>query len=436
MIPAYYVLATTIATLASPLLLFKKKARAGVLQKLGFVPAGACYLGGPVWFHTVSVGEFNATWPLIQEFHKTYPQIPIVVSTTTATGQQLAVSRASAFAEVVYFPYDLPWSPSNWLDKVCPRLVAIAETEIWPGFISECQKRMIPVVMVNGRMSPRSFKSYYRWRWFFGPLLKSLSAIGVQSQSESDRFKDVMGDNRNIHVLGNLKLDGQKSLSESRRQEIANITGISAENMVIVAGSTHEGEEAAVLEAYKGIIAANDNARLIIAPRHPERFQRASEVIRGSGLRPKTFSANERLEGSHDVYLLDAIGHLADFYSVATLAFVGGTLAPIGGHNLAEPYAFGAPVVCGPRVEKTKDVANALLERDAICMVKDADELKSKMLELASNAQLRSTMGDRGKQWLVDNQGAIARTMEMIGKFIGKAGNGISSELANTSGSR
>lgn len=436
MLPAYYLLSTTVATLASPLLLFKKKARAGVLQKLGFVPAGACYLGGPVWFHTVSVGEFNATWPLIQEFHKTYPQIPIVISTTTATGQSLAVSRASEFAEVVYFPYDLPWSPSNWLDKVCPRLVCVAETEIWPGFIVECQKRKIPLIMVNGRMSPRSFKSYYRLRWFFGPLLRSLSAIGVQSQSESERFKEVMGDNRNIHVLGNLKLDGQRQLPERRRAEIANVVGLSAESIVIVAGSTHEGEEAAVLEAYKGTVAKFDNTRLIIAPRHPERFQRAAQVIRESGLRPKSFSNAERLEGSHDVYLLDAIGHLAEFYSVASLAFVGGTLAPVGGHNLAEPYAFDAPVLCGPRIEKTKDVANALLERNAICMVKDADELKAKMLELVSNTDLRKTMGNSGKQWLVESQGAVARTMEVIAKFVGKRGNGISGDLANTSGTR
>ncbi len=406
------------------------------MQKLGFVPAGACYLGGPVWFHTVSVGEFNATWPLIQEFHKTYPQIPIVISTTTATGQELAVSRASEIAEVVYFPYDLPWSPSNWLDKVCPRLVAVAETEIWPGFINECHKRLIPVIMVNGRMSPRSFRSYYRWRWFFGPLLKGLSAIGVQSQAEADRFGDVMGDKRNIHILGNLKLDGQKQLPQGRRQEIANVVGLNDENLVLVAGSTHEGEEAAILEAYKGTISTFDNARLIIAPRHPERFARVQEVIRSQGLRPKMFSNNERLEGSHDVYLLDAIGHLADFYSVATLAFVGGTLAPIGGHNLAEPYAFGAPVICGPRVEKTKDIANALLERKAICMVKDAEELKSKVLELVSNADLRNTMGECGKQWLIDSQGAVARTMEVIETFVGKAGNGVSGELANTSGSR
>ena len=205
----YYCVVFIVLIFASPLLIFKGKARAGLSQKLGMVPEGFEVNSPSVWFHAVSVGEFNAIKTLLALFKTAHPDIPVVVSTTTRTGQALANETVGSWAKVIYMPYDLPWSVSTWLKRAKPRLVVIAETEIWPGLAYQCKTRGIDLVVVNGRISPRSFKSYSRFKSFFASVLANFTAFGVQADSEAERYRALAAPKKiDVEVLGNLKLDG------------------------------------------------------------------------------------------------------------------------------------------------------------------------------------------------------------------------------------
>jgi 3-deoxy-D-manno-octulosonic-acid transferase len=424
----YYFCFALVLLVAGPFLLFKKKARAGLWQKLGFVPAALKtkknQLNGCVWFHAVSVGEFNAVTPLIKAFHSKYPTVPIVVSTTTYTGQKLAQEKISDIATVFYFPYDLPFATSPYLDLLKPRLVVIAETEIWPGFCSECKKRKVKLVVVNGRISPRSFKSYFRYRAFFGPVLRLFDEIGVQSKEEAERYSKIGGSETRIRVLGNLKFDGLKPVSLEESEQLRARINLPPDRFTLVAGSTHEGEEIAMLKAYGRMLdinggAAASSVRLIIVPRHPERFDHVAALIDQNGYKVRRHSRNEVFDDSgREVYLLDVIGKLFDFYSLATVAFVGGTIAPIGGHNIMEPYAYEVPVAVGPHIEKTRDVADALVARQAIVIAPDADAVVEQLLHYYNDASRRTLDGRAGSEILKASQGALAKAMDLLGDHL------------------
>lgn len=416
---AYYTVILAVAVLIGPFLLLKKRARYGLAQKLGSIPAAIkekyqdpnCVQ--PIWFHAVSVGEFNAAWPLLKQLHDKHPLQTIVISSTTGAGHKLAQERAASFADCIYFPYDLPWCTGNWLAVLQPKLVTIVETEIWPGFVNQCKNKGIPITMINGRMSPRSFNSYYKFRTFFAPVLRNFYAIGVQSAAEAERYRKVAGESLELHILGNIKFDGLEPITHAEQQELKERLNLKQGELVFVAGSTHEGEETAVLNAFRKLPDPGGK-RLIIAPRHPERFDKVADLIRLAGFRPRRFSENEKFEQEGNVYLLDAIGHLAKFYSVATVAFVGGTLAPIGGHNVVEPFTYSVPVVAGPHLHKTKDVAEALVARDALTIVQDDKELADQVQMLFADAERRTQLGRHGKEWLKESQGAVNRALELI----------------------
>lgn len=415
----YYLLLSLVLTTVGPFLLLSKKARAGILQKLGCIPESLCCSAQSaanacprIWFHAVSVGEFNALFPLVEQFHARHPEYRIFISTTTATGQELAQKRASAFATVFYFPLDLPWITSRLLKLIRPQLVAIVETEIWPGFLNECRKKGISVVLVNGRLSPDSFKNYMRLRWFFAPVVARFSALAVQSESEKARFIALGGRDLACEVCGNIKLDGLAGLSADDAALLKERLNLSADEPVLVAGSTHEGEEAALLHALKTV----GGFRLILAPRHPERFERASQIIESCGFRARLFSRQENFSDERDVFLLDTIGRLNNFYSLADIAFVGGTLARVGGHNLAEPCAYAAPVLCGPNVYKTRDLFQRMRERKALLMVHDQNELAETIRMLLNSPAMRKEMGENGYRFLAESQGALLRTLLLLEK--------------------
>ncbi|HEY9733143.1 MAG TPA: 3-deoxy-D-manno-octulosonic acid transferase [Drouetiella sp.] len=416
---AYYLVMLAVAVLIGPFLLLKKRARYGLVQKLGIIPEALkekyqnpdCVR--PIWFHAVSVGEFNAAWPLLKQLHERHPEQTIVISSTTGAGHKLAKERAGHFADCIYFPYDLPWCTRAWLDVLQPKLVTIVETEIWPGFVNQCKERGVPITMVNGRMSPRSFNSYYKFRLFFAPVLRNFYAIGVQSAAEAERYRKVAGESLSVQVLGNIKFDGLNPISDLEQEKLKERLNLKPGELVFIAGSTHDGEETAVLNAFKKLPDPKGK-RLIIAPRHPERFDKVADLIRLAGFRPRRFSENEKFEQEGNVYLLDAIGHLAKFYSLATVAYVGGTLAPIGGHNVVEPFTYSVPALAGPHLHKTKDVAEALVARDALTVVQDDRELAEQVAMLFSDAKRRTRLGHNGKEWLKESQGAVNRALEML----------------------
>lgn len=424
MIFLYYFCFSLVLFVAGPFLLVKKKARAGLWQKLGFVSKelrdSQGKLTGCVWFHAVSVGEFNAVLPLIKSFQAKYPHLPIVVSTTTYTGQMLAQEKVGAIASVFYFPYDLPTAACTYLELLKPRLVVIAETEIWPGFSYQCKRLGVKLVVVNGRMSPRSFQSYRRYRQIFSPVLQAFTEIGVQSHEEAKRYSEVGGPKVNIRVLGNLKFDGLEPIAAEQIAQLRQQINLPVDRFVLVAGSTHEGEETAMLKAYGRMLDTNGGefaakVRLVLVPRHPERFDHVAAMVDQAGYTVRRHSRRESFADSgREVYLLDVIGKLFDFYSLANIAFVGGTIAPVGGHNIMEPYAYGVPVVVGPRVEKTKDVAKALVACNALALCASSEEVVESLLRLFLDGNARLNAGAAGRELLNASQGALAKALDML----------------------
>lgn len=417
MIFLYYAAVFALLAVCGPFLMFSPKARAGLSQKLGIVPkkgwTSKAAAGRPrIWFHAVSVGEFNALWSLLEPFRAEFPGWDVFISTTTATGQALANERAGSFAKVFHFPLDLPWATSAFLDAVEPDAVAVVETEIWPGFLAQCQARGIKTLILNGRLSPKSFRSYGMCQALFGPVFRSFNAIVAQSPNEVERYRALAGAAARAVACGNIKFDGLVAVSPQRRQEIIDGTAIKDNDLVLVAGSTHEGEESTILKAIQQLRHAK--YRVIIAPRHPERFARVANIIESYGFRVRRYSLGERFEQDNDVYLLDTIGQLTAFYSVASVAFVGGTLVPIGGHNLVEPATYGVPVVCGPHVHKTRDVAASLLEAKALIKIEGLDALIRQLEKLSEQPNYRSSIGDNGRLWLQKSQGAVRRTLDVL----------------------
>jgi 3-deoxy-D-manno-octulosonic-acid transferase len=418
----YYCVVFIVLIFASPLLIFKGKARAGLSQKLGMVPEGFEVDSPSVWFHAVSVGEFNAIKTLLALFKTAHPDIPVVVSTTTRTGQALANETVGSWAKVIYMPYDLPWSVSTWLDRAKPRLVVIAETEIWPGLAYQCKTRGIDLVVVNGRISPRSFKNYSRLKSFFASVLANFTAFGVQADSEAERYRALAAPTKiDVEVLGNLKLDGLTAHDATVTESLRSETGVNSDHSVFIAGSTHEGEEAAVIEAFVAAKKLHPNLKLIVAPRHPERFDRAYEIITRAGLSCARHSAGQKLATGTDVLLVDAMGLLTKLYSISHVAFVGGSIAPIGGHNLMEPYLYNVPVICGPNIQKTRDTAAQLDDMKALFIVPDAKVMSEKLVALLSNEQLRTQMGERGNQFLLVSRGATERALAFLDRFLSTA---------------
>lgn len=472
----YYILVLLALVMAGPFLLLKKKSRAGLGQKLGIIPAqlksrvqaqksnqkplasikrsGENRSSG-IWLHAVSVGEFNAVLPLVKKLSEELPEIPLYLSTTTATGQALAQERVGSYACVFYFPLDLPLPVASWLDTLQPQLVAIAETEIWPGFAYQCKKRGIKLVTVNGRISPNSFKTYFSLRGFFSRVLGCYTAFGVQTESEAQRLRAIGGEDTSVSVLGNMKLDGLVPAPAPDIVALRNQLGLTDDDFVLVAGSTHDGEETAVLNVFRKLCdeyrrnsATATRPRLIIAPRHPERFNRVAEIVTEANFSLKrnsagqTFDQDDEQQGARradqsttgdQVYLLDSLGQLARFYGLASVAFVGGTIKNIGGHNLAEPYAYSVPVCCGPHIQKTYDVASALRGREAILITADTEELCDAVLNLYRKPELAAALGKRGKDWIEENQGAVGRTLEFIRGTLdgsGASGKGTTSDEA------
>lgn len=422
----YYFFFGLVLLTVGPFLLLTKKARAGLFQKLGFVPSEfkakvSLYGESPrIWFHAVSVGEFNAVLPLIEEFHNKHPEYKIFISNTTATGHEQAKAKASKLADMFFFPFDLPWATNTWLDLIKPRAVAIVETERWPGFMEECKTRKIPVLLLNGRLSPKSFRGYKRFQFFFASVLNKFSALAVQSESEKERFAELMGNPQvPIRVCGNIKLDGAKPCSDAEKMQLRHKLGLGANEIVVVAGSTHEGEESAFLNSLKEL---NYKFRLILVPRHPERFQRVATLIESSGSRAKKFSLSDTLETEKDVYLLDTIGQLTRFYSIADIAFVGGTIANIGGHNLVEPCIYKTPVICGPHIHKTKDLFQKMQEANALQVLNDEKELSPSLKFLLDSPQKRKELGENGYNFLAQSQGALAKTLALLEEYLHNKG--------------
>jgi 3-deoxy-D-manno-octulosonic-acid transferase len=408
------VLATIIL---SPYMLFKlatvPKYRGGISQKLGRVRKGVLkVLGGarPIWVHAVSVGEVMAAHPLIRELKKKYPGRKLILSTVTVTGNFTAKQRVPEADAVFYFPFDYPWIVRRVIQKINPLIVLVAETELWPNFFRELQRQGIPSALINGRISPRSYGNYLRFKRFFTEVFKSVTLFCMQSDEDAARIKDIGAAPERVMVTGNLKFDQKISTTQQRPVAIA------AGRRVITAGSTHRGEEAILLEIYARLRKKYPDLILIIAPRHPERFDEVCGLITSAGYECQR---RTRLKGLvRDVVLLDTIGELRAFYSACDIAFVGGSLVKVGGHNLLEPAAMKKPVIFSRYMFNFKEISEALIQAGGGLMVKDKEELYVKLDNLLSDKQLSSAMGENAFKVIAANSGATVRTIDAVRRLI------------------
>lgn len=402
------------------------KYTAGLLERFGALPAFNSKQRPIVWLHCVSVGETQAARPLARRLLDEYASYTLVVSTITLTGQRIA---REAFGEeaalVFYFPFDWAWSVRRALNHIKPSTVLIMETELWPRFLRECRVRRIPVALINGRLSERSMRGYKRVRQFIKRAVNDLQIALMQTAEDAARIKALGLSPQRIEVTGNIKFDAQIDSGETAlTTELGARFGFSSERPLIVAASTHAAEERIVIEAFKEIsrLAADAHKpRLLIAPRHPERFAEVAALLAVSGLTwARRTHKPSALDKTCDAILLDSIGELRAMYPLAEIVFVGGSIARTGGHNVLEPAAAAACIVTGAHTQNFTAIVKAFREHDALIQLpdmteKDAPRLLAQVFtELFSDDKKRGALGRNARAAFERNQGATKRTVELL----------------------
>ena len=406
-----------------PHFLFKALAHgkyiAGLRQRLGSIPP---VNGKPViWLHCVSVGETQAARPLAKRLQQQFPHHALVVSTITRTGQNLArdVFRTQA-ASVFYFPFDWRWTARRALRAINPDAVLIMETELWPNFLRECKARQIPVALVNGRISRQSFRRYNLITFFLRRVLSSLSIAVMQSEMDAERLGALGMPKDKLFTAGNLKFDAEVAGGlANKTEEIRTRFGLDVGAPLILAASTHSNEEEIILESIR-----QHPVRLMIAPRHPERFKEVANLIQQSGLSwTRRTNPPDPNDTNATVILLDTIGELPATYELAQIVFVGGSIVDKGGHNVLEPAASGVAIVTGAHTHNFQTIVELMNDANAIVQLPPLEgcnasaELAHAFAKLLANPEERAALGRRAKQLVTDNQGAADRTMQLIAGF-------------------
>jgi len=364
-------------------------------------------LQNSIWLHAVSVGEIKAVERLLERIREEFPQRTIVVSTTTTTGQQLA-ARMHSVDYTIYFPLDLPAPVRRTLDRVRPDAVIVAETEIWPNFLRECQGRAIPVLMINGRISDTSLRGYRRIRRWLGPILQNYSVLGMQSETDRQRIESLGADPNRVKVFGNLKYD----VTPARRPLDSSLAGVLAGwKPLWIAASTMQGEDEMVLDAFIGVRKNRPELKLMIAPRHPDRADAIIHLVRERELK---FTKRSAMSNDGDVLVLDTIGELAATFEFASVVFMGGSLVDRGGHNVLEPARYAKPVIFGPHMENFRDIAVRFIEMGAALQIPNAAALGPMVEAVLENPVLADALGRNAFEVVIGNAGATERVVEFI----------------------
>ena len=388
-------------------LFFVKKRRQGLAQRLGRPPVME---KKTVWCHAVSVGEVRAISPmlsLLQADERTSDRV--VLSTVTLTGHETAKRECGFVKSFFYFPLDFPFVAARAIERVNPEIFVTAETEIWPNFFAACFKRDIPVIVVNGRISDSSYSRYIRFRWFFRPILRRVSLFLMQSEEDARRIVEMGAGSETVKITGNMKYDrvpDSVSLPEG-------IENWAEGGFLLVAGSTHAGEEEIILRSIKEM--GEEQILLALVPRHPERFNEVAKLLDEESILFTRYS--ELLKGhaiEGDVILVDAMGVLDGFYALADVAFVGGSLVPVGGHNLLEPAMHGVPVLTGPYFHNFNEIADSLLSSGGSVIVKDGQVLQETLRDLLNNKGKRDIMGEAAFRLSSNECGASERNTTAI----------------------
>ena len=384
--------------------------REGLRERFGF---GEAVAGQTIWIHAVSVGEVQAAQPLVAQLRKRHPGYRLLLTTVTPTGAARARLLFGDQVELRYVPLDLPGSVRRFFDRVQPRLAMILETELWPNLFAECGRRGIPLVLASARISPRSVGKYRRLVPLFRKTLSHGIVIAAQSETDAERFKSIGATPARTHVTGNIKFDFQPPEgieAQGLRWRERNAPG----RPIWVAGSTHEGEEAILLDAHRLVLERFPDALLVLVPRHPQRFDSVREMLAKRHDRSANRSSRATISPATSVLLGDTMGELMMFYAASDVAFVAGSLVPIGGHNLLEPASVGRPVLTGPHNFNSEEIAQLLMDAGAAFIVKDTEQLASAISGLLETAELRTVMGAAGKAVLDANRGALDRLLTLV----------------------
>jgi 3-deoxy-D-manno-octulosonic-acid transferase len=397
----------------------------GLGERLGAIERLDNPARGPVlWLHCVSVGEVQAARPLLQAIRQHFPDYLIAISTVTVTGQQLAREIFMDDAQkIFYFPLDWRWTVRRALKAIDPSVVLIMETELWPGFLRESHRRQLPVAVVNGRLSEKSFRRYRLIPSFVSQVVNCLDLAVMQTEADAQRIRALGLQNERILVSGNMKFDaGTTNETNLLTEELAQRFHFRG-TPVLLAASTHDPEEQIILEAFLRLRStpATERLRLIIAPRHPERFAAVASLLAGSRLASARRSDRPAIsDRDSDVVLLDSIGELRSLFPLASLVFVGGSIPPVGGHNILEPAAAGTCVVTGPHTENFDEIIKTFTAKQAIIQLgpmhngEAAIALADVFAKLLSDPTQREELGARAKALIEENRGATIRTMKIL----------------------
>ncbi len=394
-------------------------------ERIGLLPR--CFPNQPesgaIWIHAVSVGETLAVAGLIAEIRRRFPSRPVYLSHVTPTGRRAGEARIPGVAGRFFLPLDWKWAAQRIFERLRPVMLILAETELWPNLLSAARERGTPVMIVNARLSERSLRGYRRFAFFFRRSLAGIGHVFAQTERDAARFRELGIPEHRITVAGNLKSDMNTPQSNDLARQARCALEESGRGPVLVAGSTMRGEELFVLRAWDAIRERCPRAFLVLAPRHPERFE---EVARLLGDERRSFVRRTALDLAgfdhqlceSDILLLNTIGELAGVYQLADAAFVGGSLVATGGHNPLEPAFWAKPVIFGTHMDAFRDIAEAFVAASAAFQVGNADELAARAVELFTNPALRQTMGARAQQLLHSSAGASTRVLNALAPWL------------------
>jgi len=427
----YNILITLLLILASPYFLFRslfqEKFRRALPQRLGFFETPS--FRRSIWVHAASVGEVFCSIPLLKKIKEEFPLFKIVLTTLTSTGNEAAKTRVPEADRVFFLPIDHPLIVKRAIEKIQPGILLIAETELWPNLLRACGEKGIPIVLFNGRISQRSFRRYLRFKFFFKECLKHISLFLMQTEEDRKRIFEIGGESQKIRTVGNLKFDQTfPPFTHETLSGVAKKLDLQGMEKILIAGSTHAGEEEILVSLYKALKEIIPPLVLILAPRHLERLEEVEGILRRESvawsrkttLIPGAGRSDQRQPG---VILLDTMGELMGVYSLGTLVFVGGSLVPVGGHNPLEPLFFEKCVLFGPYMFNFLEISTRLIEEGGAIQVSGKEDLFSQLKRLFFDELDRKAVGEKGHQFLQKHRGATRRMFGEIRPFLDKMRN-------------
>lgn len=372
-----------------------------------------------IWVHAVSVGETIAAIPLIKALLQQYSDYTITVTTTTPTGSELVIKHFGKQVNHVYSPFDTPTSVMRFLNRTRPSLSIIMETELWPNIYYFCKKREIPIILANGRLSERSSLRYQVVKKVTSEILSACHILMAQSVLDGERYLRLGLDPKKLVISGNIKFD--MHIPESTLSKGREIKASLRERVVLIAASTHEGEEDIILTAFEKIREKVPQLFLMLVPRHVNRFEKVADLCRSRGWKTILRSDKKSISDETDILLVDTIGELRMIYAAGDIAFVGGSLVPIGGHNLIEPAALGLPILTGPNLQNFVEIGNLLKNAGAVQIVDDANSVADAVIALCDSKELRDKMGECALQTIEANKGALGKHIFYIDQVLKKS---------------